>query len=303
MHPESAPALPSWIEKQLPEGIRRYGVDVGEHRLHVMETGDGFPVLMLHGNPMWGFLYRKIMAALAGAPIRCIAPDLAGLGFSTRPAFDAHTLRNHARWIGGLIDALDIDRLVFVGQDWGGPIGLRALADQPEKLAGLVLMNTGVMPPRPDFKPTAFHRFANMPVISDIVFRGLGFPQVMLHKVQGDPASIRGDVARAYRYPLQRYRDNAAPLALARMVPGRLDHPSVAELEICRQLISGFKGPVELVWGKKDPILGRVLKRVREILPDAPVTETGAGHFLQEEVPDQIAGALRRVVEEAERSR
>lgn len=291
----TAPGLPRWIESQLPEGIRRYVVDIGDHRLHVMETGEGFPVLLLHGNPTWGFLYRKIMAALADTPLRCIAPDLAGLGLSSRPALADHTMINHARWIGMLIDTLEVDRLIFVGQDWGGPIGIRALADRPMKLAGLVLMNTAVMPPRPDFKPTTFHRFSNMPVISDIVFRGFGFPQVMLHKVQGDPASIRGDVARAYRYPLQRFSANAAPLALARMVPGRADHPSVAQLEVCRKMVSGYDGPAELVWGKKDPILGRVLSRMQEVLPRAPVTETGAGHFLQEEVPDQIAAAIRRV--------
>ncbi len=297
MKTEPAPGLPGWIEKQLPAGIRRYVVPVGDKRLHVMESGSGFPVLMLHGNPTWSFLYRKIMDRLAGVPFRCIAPDLVGLGFSTKTGADAHTLPNHAGWIGKLIDALELDQLIFVGQDWGGPIGVRALADRPEKLVGLVLMNTAVIPPRQDFKPTTFHRFSNMPIISDLVFRGFGFPLNILHKVQGDPDSIRGDVARAYRYPLKRFRDNAAPLALARMVPNSVDHPSVAELAECRNFMSGFNGPAEFVWGKKDPILGRALKRMRSVLPDAPVTETEAGHFLQEEVPDEIAAAIRRVAE------
>ena len=294
---DSAPDIPRWIETLLPEGHRRYSVPVDSQTcIHVTETGDGFPVLMQHGNPTWGFLYRHIMAALAADGFRCIAPDLVGLGFSTKPAdMAAHTLAKHAGWIGGVMDALDLKEFIFVGQDWGGPIGMRAIADRPGRLKGAVLMNTAVAPPKPGFKPTAFHRFANMPIVSDMVFRLFGFPQVILHKVQGDPESIRGDVARAYRYPLKRFRENMAPLALARMVPGSAGHPSIPELDVCRNYIAAFDGPVELVWGMRDPILARALKRTTELLPDAPVTRTRAGHFLQEEVPDQIAAAIRRV--------
>src|SRR5947207_800196 len=84
---------------------------------------------------------------------------------------------------------------VSVGQDWGGPIGLRALADRRERLAGLVVLNTVVGPPRPGFKPTAFHRFARLPLVADGVFRLLGFPQNAMRFAQGDRGSIRGEVA------------------------------------------------------------------------------------------------------------
>ncbi len=297
----SPPSIPNWIETMLPAGNRRIAVNVGDHqRIHVMEVGEGFPVLMLHGNPTWGFLYRKIMEQLSGENLRCIAPDLIGLGFSTKPGrIHEHTLENHAAWLGAFIDQLNENGLILVIQDWGGPIGMRALADRPHLLKGLVVLNTAIMPPKSDFKPTAFHRFSNMPVISDIVFRLFHFPQTILHKVQGDPESIKGNVAKAYQYPLKKYTDNLAPLALARMVPGSLTHPSVAGLQKCRALAESFKGPVEIVWGKKDPILGRVLPRIKALLPQANVTETNAGHFLQEEVPDQIAEAIVRVAGEA----
>jgi len=153
-----------------------------------------------------------------------------------------------------------------------------------------------VSPPRAGFRPTRFHRFSRVPLVSDVAFRLLGFPQNALHRAQGDAASIRGDVARAYRYPLRRLRDNAAPLALARMVPdGRADHPSLVPLEHVQAFVTSFAGPVAIVWGDRDPVLGRLRKRIEALLPKAVVTRTEAGHFLQEEVPAEIAAAIRSV--------
>lgn len=303
MEKREAPQMPEWIEEMLPADHLRYSVAVdAPQSLHIMEIGSGFPVLMVHGNPTWGFLYRQIINQLGIKCFRCITPDLIGLGFSSKPRESkAHTLANHAEWLGAAIDALSLEGLIFVGQDWGGPIGLRALADRPHLVKGMVILNTVVAPPRPGFKPTAFHRFANMPIVSHLAFQWAGFPQNMLHKVQGDPNSISGKIAKAYQYPLKKRKDRTAPLALARMVPGHQDHPSIPELARCRDFAQNFKGPVEIVWGEKDPILGRALKRTSEILPDAPVTETRAGHFLQEEVPDQIAEAISRVFEKVEK--
>ena len=292
-----APPLPDWIERQLCPGTRRFLVDVGGSRVHVSEVGEGDPVLLLHGNPTWSFLYRKVAAVLAGARLRLVMPDLIGLGFSDRLRSAAeHTLEAHAGWIGALLDRLELRDFVFVGHDWGGPIGLRALADRPAAVRGLVILNTVLGPPRAGFRPTPFHRFSRVPLASDVAFRLLGFPQNALHRAQGDPASIRGEVARAYRYPLRRLRDNAAPLALARMVPdGRPGHPSLEPLARVQAFVASFAGPVAVVWGNRDPVLGRLRKRFEALLPNAAVTRTEAGHFLQEEVPDEIAAAIRDV--------
>jgi haloalkane dehalogenase len=262
--------------------------------MHVMETGEGRPALLLHGNPTWGFLYRKVAAALAGERLRLIIPDLIGLGFSDRPASaDEHTLENHARWMEHLIDRLELRDAIAVLHDWGGPIGLRALAARPGAASALVVLNTVVGPPRPGFRPSAFHRFARVPVLSHLAFRWLGFPQRMLHRVQGDRRSIRGPVARAYRYPLRRRKGNAAPLALARMVPDSYQHPSIDALERTEEYFATFPGPVAIVWGERDPVLGGVRKRVEALRPLARVRRTQAGHFLQEEVPGAIADAVR----------
>ena len=306
-----APSLPAWIERQLPKvpdspsgGFERFRVRVDGRHLHVMTAGpvDAPPVLLLHGNPTWSFLWRKVAAELLDPPssLRLIMPDLVGLGFSDNPRDPSiHTLENHARWIGGVIDGLALDELVLVLHDWGGPIGTLAMADRRDRLAGLVVLNTVASPPKAGFRQTAFHRFACMPVVSTFAFRVFGFPQRALHRVQGDPSSIRGEVARAYRYPLRGWARNAAPLALARMVPDAFEHASIPGLERCRELVEGFDGSAAIVWGDRDPILGRVRRWMESLLPQAEVTRTEAGHFLQEEVPAEIAGAIRAVAAKA----
>lgn len=289
-----APEFPGWLSPLLP--FDRYLVRVGRYRMHVMEAGEGRPVLLVHGNPTWGFLYRKVVAELTVGRFRVVLPDLVGLGFSDKPRDPAeHRLDDHDRWLGSLIEALDLEDVLLVVQDWGGPIGLGSFADQRQRLTGLVVLNTVVGPPRPGFRPTAFHRFSRLPLVSDLVFRLLGFPQVALHRAQGDPASIRGTAARAYRYPLRRFADRAAPLALARMVPNSHEHPSIPGLERAQEVATSIDGPKAIVWGKRDPVLGRALGRVARLLPEATVTETRAGHFLQEEVPVEIAAAIEDV--------
>lgn len=289
-----APDLPSWLRPLLP--FRRYRVQVGAHAMHVMEAGEGRPVLMVHGNPTWGFLYRKIAARLLGEPLRVIMPDLVGLGLSDKPrGASPHTLENHAEWLAGLCDALALDEVVLVGQDWGGAIGTLAMQKRPGRMTGLVLLNTVVAPPKPGFKSTAFHRLAQTPIVSDAIFRGLGFPQRGLRFAQGDRSTIRGAVARAYRWPLRRLADRAAPLALARMVPDSMTHPTIAPLERVRDFVEAFDGPAALVWGERDPILGRLCNRAARLLPQARVQRTDGGHFLQEEEPAAIAEAILSV--------
>ena len=291
MHELAAPPMPAWIEQMLP--FRRYTVDVGV-RMHVMEAGEGLPVVMLHGNPTWGFLYRRVAAALSGEGFRLIVPDLVGLGFSERVPFDAHTLDNHGRWMGRLFEALALDRAVIAVQDWGGPVGVSALASSQVR-AGLVVMNTVLGPPREGFRETAFHRFSRMPLVSDAAFRLLAFPVRGMSLVQGDRSSVRGEVLRAYLEPLRDLRTNVAPLALARMVPNTFDHPSIPGLRRCQEYVKSFRGPAAIVWGDRDPILGGVRSWMEKCFPGAPVTRTQAGHFLQEEVPGEIAAAIRDV--------
>ena len=290
-----APRVPEWIVRQTPFD-KRYAVEVENHRLHVMERGEGRAVLALHGNPTWGFLYREVARELRTSPLRVIAPDLVGLGYSTRPRHAAaHSLENHARWIARLVEALELRDWILVAQDWGGPIGLLAADRCACKPAGIVLLNTVIGPPRPGFRPTAFHAFSNAPIVSDVAFRALGFPQCMLWAAQGDKSSMRGSVGRAYCHPLRGVRDNAAPLAMARMVPSSAGHPSLEPLSRAQAYLESFSGPLAGVWGEADPVLGTVGRWVEKVRPDIRMVYTNAGHFLQEEVPVPIADAVRHV--------
>jgi pimeloyl-ACP methyl ester carboxylesterase len=161
-------------------------------------------------------------------------------------------------------------------------------------MTALCLLNTVVVLPR-RLGGTAFHRLSRLPLLSDVAFRLLRFPLFQLHRVQANPRSISKEVAKAYRWPFRRLRDRAGPLALARMVPDGPKHPSVKPMQLVESFVRGFSGPVELVWGREDPILARALKRHQAALPRARVTEVDAGHFLQEEAPAAIAAAVRRL--------
>lgn len=294
------PAMPAWIGAQLPADITRYGLDVGGGgaplTMHVMERGQGLPVLMVHGNPSWGFLWRKVAAELAGTNVRCIMPDLIGLGLSDKPRdAAAHSILGQAEWLGRAIDQMELDRFVLAVQDWGGAIGLCAAADRADRVAGLVVLNTAIGPPRPGFKPTAFHRFAARPVVADLVFRGLHFPQAFMNMAQDDKTSIGPRATAAYVWPLRKLAERVAPLALARLVPDSQSHPTIPALQKSQAFVNAFRGPAAIVWGDRDPVLGRVRSWVEKSLPQATVTRTAAGHFLQEEVPVEIAAAIRQV--------
>ncbi|MCA9710220.1 MAG: alpha/beta fold hydrolase [Myxococcales bacterium] len=300
----SAPALPRWLAAALPLHRGAYvleaGPDAGRHVAFIDEGPRDAPaVVMLHGNPTWSFLWRKVVAALPRR--RCVAPDLLGLGLSSvLPRLADHTIDRHADALVELLDALALPRYVLVGQDWGGPMAAAIGRRRPDAVAGVVLANTSVLAPeRP--RGTAFHRFARTPVLSDLAFRGLGLPQAALWLAQGSKRSLlHGPAARAYRWPLRRHRDRIAPLALARMVPDGPDHPSMAPLRAGQAWLEGFGGPMALVWGTRDPILGRALARHERAFPRAPVTTTTAGHFLQEEVPQAIATAIDDVIARAD---
>lgn len=297
------PELPSFLNEDLPFERKAYKLESGTHRgkiIHFIDHGnpDGLPVILQHGNPTWCFLWRKVITQLDPERFRCLAPDLLGFGLSgTLSRVSEHTLESHLQAMREWAESLELTQgAIVVGQDWGGPLAVGMGMALPE-VSGFVLGNTSVLVPRRPLG-TAFHKFARTPVVSDIVFRLAGFPQNILGRVQGDPESISGNVARAYRWPLRLGR-RAGPLGLARMVPSSPVHASVQPLREIEAWTRAFDGPMALVWGERDPILGQVLERHVRAFPEASVTRTQAGHFLQEEVPDKIARAIEDVTAKA----
>jgi pimeloyl-ACP methyl ester carboxylesterase len=289
-----APPIPGWLAQSYP--FHRGMARLGPSAVHFVDEGEGRPVLLVHGNPTWSFLWRKVIPRLARAGLRVVAPDLLGFGLSAKPSrVRDHTCEGHVNILTSLLEALDLTEVTVVGQDWGGPIAAGVAARAPHRVRAAVFANTTVLDPRRPLRTTTFHRLSRIPVVSEILFQGLGFPVWALHRVQGDPRSIGAAERKAYAYPFRRLSERAAPLAFARMVPHREGHPSLPLLLETDRWARAFKGPSALVWGRRDPILGRALKRMREAMPSARVVETEAGHFLQEEVPEALADAIVHV--------
>jgi len=292
------PSLPDALAAEMPFERAAYrlehGPDAGK-LVHFVDHGprSARPVLLLHGNPTWSFLWRQVIAKLP--ELRCVAPDLLGLGFSDHLAADEHSLDRHSGAVAELVAALDLQGVVLAAQDWGGPIGCAAAARAPERFAGRVFANTAVTVPKQP-RGTWFHRFARLPVLPRVAFGAPGAMRLLFRTAQRD-GSISGRVARAYTSVLRRHRGTF--LALARMVPDSLDHPSYPALERGALWAATAAGPSELVWGENDPVLGRALRRHQATFPEARVTRTDAGHFLQEQVPDELAAAIQRVADAA----
>jgi haloalkane dehalogenase len=293
--------LPDYAAKLVTSDYKSYFVEVEPGiKVHVLEVGTGFPVFLQHGNPTSGFLYRKVAAELPTDRLRLIMPTLVGLGFSSKIPASQHTLDNHMRWINSVLVQLDLTELAYTGQDWGGPVGMGALALSPDLLKGAVLMNTGFNAPTEKMDLSAMHATVKTPIVGELIIETFIPIFDRLPRVQGDPASFSAEAIKVYGSPVLDSGNRKAPLALMRMVPDGPDHPSAEAMRVIEQYVSGLSIPAEIVWGMNDPILGKGLPFMKENFPTAPVTETDAGHFLQEEVPVEIAAALVRVIDEVQ---
>lgn len=285
--------LPAYASEVLPEGTKSYFVEPEPGiKIHVLEVGTGYPVYLQHGNPTNALLYRKVAAQLPLDTYRLIMPTMPGLGFSSKIPASEHTLDNHMRWMAGVLQELAIEEVIYVGQDWGGPVGMGALARTPGILKGAVVMNTGFAAPTEERDLSDAHAMANRPIIGELAIGGLSPLWPRLSAIQGDPDSMPEDVIALYSEPVVQSGNEKAPLALMRMVPTGPDHPSAEQMREIEAYVETLDIPAALVWGMRDPILASGLERMKAFFPNAPVTETEAGHFLQEEVPEEIAAAI-----------
>jgi haloalkane dehalogenase len=235
--------------------------------------------------------------------VRVIMPTLVGLGFSSKIPASKHTLDNHIRWINGVLKQLKLTEVVYVGQDWGGPIGMGALARSPDLLKGAVLLNTGFNAPEEEMDLSRAHAIVKTPVVGELMLEVFLSIFERLHRMQGDPDSLPTDVAELYGRPVLESGNAKAPLAMMRMVTDGPDHPSTAAMRVIERYVQGLDIPAEIVWGMNDPILAKALPLMKQNFPDAPVTETEGGHFLQEEVPVEIAAAVLRVIDQVQLSK
>lgn len=293
--------LPDYAAKFVTDDYKSYFIEVEPGiKIHMLEVGSGYPIFMQHGNPTSGFLYRKVVEDLPLDRVRVILPTLAGLGFSSKVPVSMHTAENHNRWINAALRQLQLEQVIYVGQDWGGPIGVGALALSPGLVRGIVIMNTAIRAPEVKTSLSKIHALMKTPILGEFlgnvrnaIFRGL-------HRPQHDPASMPQAVKDLYARPVRESGNHKAPLAMMRMVPDGPDHPSTPVMRELVPYIRSLNVPVEIVWGINDPILGNAAPAMLENFPQARVTETKAGHFLQEEVPEDIAAAVLRVLNQVQ---
>ncbi|WP_298334903.1 alpha/beta fold hydrolase [uncultured Erythrobacter sp.] len=293
--------LPEYAQAFVGDDYKSYFVEVEPGiKIHVMEVGEGMPVYMQHGNPTSGFLYRKVAEELPKDQFRLIMPTMVGLGFSSKVPEDQHTLENHMRWMTAALAQLQISEAIYVGQDWGGPVGMGAMARTPGLMRGAVVMNTGFTAPTEKRDLSSAHAMVKTPVVGEMALEVFGSIFDRLPGAQGDPESMPEDVRALYGRPVEESGNAKAPVALMRMVPDGPDHPSATQMREIEAYVATLDVPVEIVWGVNDPILGSALPTMQANLPNAPTTETEAGHFLQEEVPGEIARAVLRVASQLE---
>ena len=260
-------------------------------RLHYLDEGKGEPVLLLHGEPTWSYLYRRVIPPVAGVA-RAIAPDYFGFGRSDKPLeIEDYSYEFHTRSIERLVEGLDLTGLTVVGQDWGGPIGLRLAVEHPERVDRLVIMNTGIGAGRPPSEEwLRFRAFV----------RRLGTELAPGRLIRiACVTELADEVVEAYDAPWPVPESKAGVLAFPELVPTELEHPSAAQMLEVREALAGWEKPALVLFGDKDPIFStRVAERFAERIPGAlpPETVEGAGHFLQEDRGEEIGARIARFV-------
>lgn len=267
--------------------------DVGDGlRMAWVEDGpaDGEPVLLLHGEPSWSFLYRTMIPVLAGAGLRAIAPDLIGFGRSDKPAEVAdHSYARHVEWVRAFaFDALDLRGVTLVGQDWGGLIGLRLAAEHPDRFARIVAANTGLPTGDVDM-PEVWHRFREAVQSAPTLDIGR-FVQAGCRR----PLSAINRAAYDAPFPDESYK--AGPRAMPGLVPYRPDDPASAANRAAWAVLATSRTPMLVAFSDGDPITAAMAPILETTMAGAadrehPVIEN-AGHFLQEDAGAELAEAV-----------
>ena len=258
-------------------------------RLAYIDEGEGSPVVMLHGEPTWSFLYRKVMGRLLEAGHRCIVPDLPGFGRSDKPVDDDwYSYDNHTQAISSMLEELDLREVTLVMQDWGGPIGLRvATLEVPERVARLVAMDTGVFTGYQEMSD-GWKRFAAF------VERNPDVPigRLVVGACKHEPPR---EVVAAYEAPFPDERSKAGARTFPLMIPVSPEDPGAAEGQAVVEAMSRDRRPSLLMWADSDPTLplDTVGRQVQALFPTADQLTVidDASHFLQEDQGEQI-GAL-----------
>jgi cis-3-alkyl-4-acyloxetan-2-one decarboxylase len=269
-------------------------IEVDDVRLHYVDEGkrDAPPLLFVHGNPTWSYLWRAPIKALSDSGRRCVAFDHMGYGRSDKPPQLArYTLQTHVDNALALIDELDLRDVTLVAHDWGGPIGLGAMLERRGRLRAAVLVNTWAWE-LPSFVPSFIREFRTEGLGEILVLGG----NLFVESIPGGMARRETDpmMMEAYRAPFPDYWSRLAMLAAQRDIPFTERDRSAALMGSIHERLQELDVPVTLLWGMRDPVFQPVfMDQWRELFPDARVVELhDAAHFVPEDRPDALIEAL-----------
>jgi haloalkane dehalogenase len=270
--------------------------DGGRLRVAYVDEGpaDGETVLLMHGEPSWSFLYRRMVPVLVEAGLRVVAPDLVGFGRSDKPAERSdHSYARHVEWMrAALFDRIGVRDATLVCQDWGALIGLRLVGENPERFARVVVANGGL--PTGDQKMSeaflAWQRFSQES------------PQFHVGRVvaNGCRTPLAPDVVAAYDAPFPDDRYTAGPRVFPALVPTSPDDPAAAANRAAWEVLARWEKPFLTAFSDGDPITGGGDRVFQKLVPGAHgmphTTLAGGGHFLQEDVGPELARVIAELI-------
>jgi len=260
-------------------------IEVEGLRMAYVEAGAGDPILLMHGEPTWGYLYRHMIPPLSKVG-RVIVPDLIGFGRSDKPvAANAYSYKAHVRWLRQFIESLDLKRITLVCQDWGGLLGLRVLSEIPERFARLVAMDTGIAVGRPSGAFSTWRGFSQRATSLDVSW-------LMGRSLTKRKLSTEEAAAYAAPFPSPEYQ--MAALVFPRLVPTRADHPGAHDIRMAIERLKQLDIPVLLPWGAEDAITLPAERHLRTIFRNCapPMILPGVGHFIQEDAGEEVAQSI-----------
>ena len=266
-------------------------IEIGDLRMHYIDEGpkDADPVLLLHGEPSWSYLYRTMIPPIVEAGLRAIAPDLIGFGKSDKPAEQSeYSYERHVAWMRGFLESLDLRNITLVCQDWGSLIGLRLAAENEERFDRIVLANGG-LPTGDQNMPMAFRVWRAFARFSPWL------PIGRLIQV-GTVSKLPPEVVAAYDAPFPDSSYKAGARAFPRLVPTTPDDPAAPANRAAWDVFRNWQKPFLTSFSDGDPItrgLDKVfVKRVPGAKNQPHTTIEGAGHFLQEEKGPEFAKVI-----------
>jgi haloalkane dehalogenase len=262
-------------------------------RMHYVDEGprDAAPVLLLHGEPSWCFLYRRMIPPLLGAGLRVVAPDLIGFGRSDKPARrEEYTYARHVGWVGALIDQLDLRGATLFGQDWGGLIGLRLAAEKGERFARICAGNTG-LPTGDERVPLAFKAWRAFSQLTPVL------PVSRIVRI-GCRRPMTPEVAAAYDAPFPGEAHKAGARQFPMLVPTSPSDPATIANRAAWDALGRWEKPFLCAFSDGDPVTRGAERRMQKRIPGCAgqphTTIRGAGHFLQEDSGEELGAILAR---------